>query len=129
MKEETSQDAGRDRCPNPGCDWHDPKKIPAGIRWYKKHGFYLNEQHGKMQRFICTNCRRSFSARTDSNEWYLHFDYISIPALAEAWMAGGSVKEIAKEYGISQQMVRTRLRRSDVSDEWELTDDDPPKAS
>lgn len=82
-----------------------------------------------MQRFICTNCRRSFSARTDSNEWYLHFDYISIPALAEAWMAGGSVKEIAKEYGISQQMVRTRLRRSDVSDEWELTDDDPPKAS
>lgn len=82
-----------------------------------------------MQRYICLNCHKSFSVRTDSSQWYLHFDYISIPALAQAWQAGGTVREIAKEYGISQQMVRTRLRRSDVFDEWELSDDDPPKAS
>lgn len=129
MSGETSLDAVRDRCPNPRCIWHNPKRIPEGMQWYRKHGYYFSEQHGKMQRFVCLNCHKSFSARTDTNEWYLHFDNISIPALAKAWLAGGSVKEIAKEYGISRQMVRTRLRRSDVSDEWELTDDDPPKAS
>lgn len=129
MSGETSLDASKDRCPNPKCIWHNPKRIPAGMQWYRKHGYYFSEQHGKMQRFVCLNCHKSFSTRTDTNEWYLHFDNISIPALAKAWLAGGSVKEIAKEYGISRQMVRTRLRRSDVSDEWELTDDDPPKAS
>ena len=129
MSGETSQDVPRNRCPNPRCVWHNPMRIPQGMQWYRKHGFYFSEQHGKMQRYICLNCHKSFSVRTDSNERYLHFDYISIPALAQAWQAGGSVREIAKEYGISQQMVRTRLRRSDVFDEWEVSDDDPPKAS
>ena len=135
MSGENGQDAGRDCCPNPECIWHDPEKIPKGKCWYRKHGFYFSEQHGKVQRYICNNCRKTFCPRTDSDEWYLHFDNISIPALAEAWLAGGTVQEIAREYGITQQMVRTRLKRSDANDVWELDygtedpGDDPPKAS
>ena len=91
------------------------------------------------------NCGRTFSARTSRKEWYLHYDDISIPSLAEAWLAGGSVKEIARNYGISRQMVVTRLKRSEELENLDFTDkdddfflrrdepdgpfDDPPKAS
>ena len=132
-------------CPNPDCIWSDPEKIPRGLVWYKKHGYYASGQHGRIRRFVCINCGRTFSARTNKKEWYLHYDDISISLLAEAWLAGGSVKEIARNYGISRQMVVTRLMRSDDVDELSLLDkdddlvlrvdepddppDDPPKAS
>ena len=145
MGERENPDEIMDHCPNPDCIWFDPAKIPEGLVWYRKHGYYESGQHGRIRRFYCINCGRTFSARTSSKEWYLHFDDISIPSLAEAWLAGGSVKEIARNYGISRQMVVTRLKRSDELEEFDFSNkdddlflrreepegplDDPPKAS
>ena len=145
MGEREGPDEIMEHCPNPDCIWFDPAKIPQGLVWYRKHGYYESGQHGRIRRFYCMNCGRTFSARTSRKEWYLHYDDISIPSLAEAWLAGGSVKEIARNYGISRQMVVTRLKRSDELEELDFSEkgddfflrreepegpvDDPPKAS
>lgn len=145
MGEQEKPDEIMDHCPNPDCIWYDPAKIPEGLMWYRKHGYYESGQHGRIQRFTCIRCGRTFSARTSRKEWYLHYDDISISSLAEAWLAGGSVKEIARNYGISRQMVVTRLKRSDDLEELGFSDkndvfflrtdepdkpfDEPPKAS
>ncbi len=123
----------RDCCPNADCSWHDPERIPKGKCWFRKHGFYFSEQHGRVQRYICIKCGKTFCQRTDSDKWYLHFDNISISALNKRWLIGESVKELAREYGITPQMVRTRLRRCDVfarsvDDGTKDPDDDPHEA-
>ncbi len=99
-------------CPNPDCPWHDPGKIPRGKRWYRRHGYYVSEQHGRITRYICLKCNKSFSDRTFSaDSYYLHFDDIDVSELEQAWLGGKPVGEIAKNLGISTGMVRTRLRR------------------
>lgn len=109
-----------DSCPNPDCLWHNPQRIPQGMKWYRNHGYYDSEQHGKVPRFICTRCQKSFSLRTENSDRYLHYDNIDISEVGKAWLAGDTLKEIARDYGISVSMVRTRLRRyctdNDIAD-------------
>lgn len=99
-------------CPNPGCPWHDPGKIPKGKRWYRRHGYYESAQHGMVMRFICLKCHRTFSERRFSEDsFYLHYDSVDATDIQLAWLEGDPVREIAKRHGISTGMVRTRLRR------------------
>ncbi len=99
-------------CPNPGCPWHDPGNIPRGMRWYRKHGFYKSAQLGKVRRFICLKCHRTFSERRFREDlFYLHYDSIDTSDIQLEWLEGNPVREIAKRHGISTGMVRTRLRR------------------
>ncbi len=112
MPKNISLRVGGECCPNPACLWHDPGKIPPGIRWYRKHGFYESAQHGRIGRYICLRCHKTFSERTRRlDSYYLHFDNIDISELGQAWLAGEPLREIAKRHGITINMVRTRLRR------------------
>ncbi len=99
-------------CPNPDCSWHDPGKIPKGEKWYRKHGYYESAQHGRIRRYICLKCHKTFSERTCGDDsYYLHFDDIDVSELGRAWLAGEPLKVIAARNGITVGMVRTRLRR------------------
>lgn len=98
-------------CPNPDCVWHRRQNIPEGRRWYRKHGYYYSAQHGMITRYICLNCNKTFSERSQVDDFYLHYDKYSILEIGRLWMSGQSLKEIAKKLGITVQMVRTRLRR------------------
>ena len=98
-------------CPNEKCRWHDTDRIHPGTRWYRLHGYYVSAQHGKIPRFRCLGCGRTFSVRSNLMHWYLHFDDIEIIEIGEAYLAGASLGKLAKDRGISINMVRTRLRR------------------
>ena len=98
-------------CPNPDCLWNDEKNIPDGGKWYLKHGYYTSQQHGKVARFICRNCRKTFSVRTNDENCYLHFDSYDVREIGSSYYGGTPQKTIAHKLGISAQMVRTRLRR------------------
>lgn len=118
-------------CPNPDCKWHDKGSIPHGIRWYRRHGFYESAQHGKIARYVCCNCSRTFSDRTFEKDFYLHFDGISVSDIGSAWLRGETEKAIAKERGITLQMVRTRLKRFDAYSQrmfegWEVAEPEDP---
>ncbi len=98
-------------CPNEKCRWHNPARIQDNTRWYRQHGYYYSAQHGKIPRFLCLGCGRTFSARTNLISWYLHFDDIEIVEIGEKYLSGASLGDLAKERGITINMVRTRLKR------------------
>ena len=122
-------------CPNPECQWHWKGSIPKGMRWYRKHGYYDSAQHGKIARYVCRNCHRTFSDRTLEKDFYLHFDEFSIFDIGLAWLKGETLRDIARERGITIQMVRTRLKRFEPYAEGQFGDlqvaesGDPDKAS
>ena len=123
-------------CPNPECQWHRKGSIPKGMQWYRKHGYYVSEQHGRIARYMCLNCHKTFSERTWQNNFYLHFDEYGILEIGMAWLRGETLKEIARKRGITIQMVRTRLKRFEPYAEgqfggWEVAEPsgDPDKAS
>ena len=113
-----------DSCPNPDCSWHDPQNIPPGVKWCRRHGYYDSGQHGKIPRYVCRNCHRTFSERTSHKDCYLHCDIDDLSALGRAWLAGETLGEIAREWGITVQMVRTRLKRLSISSTGQEKGDD-----
>ncbi len=105
------------------------------MKGYRRPGYYTSAQHGKIARFVCLNCHRTFSERTCQRDFYLHFDEFSILDIGQAWLKGETLQEIARDKGISIQMVRTRLNRfgpyvEGQSDGWEVAESgDPDRAS
>ena len=54
-------------CPNPTCsNFHSP---PAGKKWFTYHGTYHTKVVGKVTRYCCKLCGRTFGYRT------FHLDY------------------------------------------------------
>ena len=97
-------------CPNKKCRWHIPDRT-KNIKWYKLHGYYYSAQHGRIARFRCLGCGRTFSLRSNMVNRYLHYDDIEIDEIGFSYLAGASLCEMARERGISIGMVRTRLKR------------------
>ena len=61
-KAETCQMSDFPHCPNPSCpNYHCP---PAGNTWFAYHGSYMTKVVGKVTRYRCTNCGRTFGYRT-----------------------------------------------------------------
>ena len=98
-------------CPNPLCKWHHKFNLPQGERWYKNHGFYTTKQHEKIPRYVCNNCGRTFTLRTGAKHWYLRDDSINLLELGNQWANGSKICEMAKAYGVSTQVIKTRLKR------------------
>ena len=117
-------------CPNPLCKWHHkinlPKSSKAGAKegpnegsksgakeekWFRRHGYYTTKQHEKIPRYICNNCHKTFTLRTGENFWHLKDDALDVKELGRQWVGGSSICEIAKTYGVSEQVISTRIRR------------------
>lgn len=124
-----SQGTEMDSCPYPDCSWHDPSNIPPGMHWCRRHGYYDSGQHGKIPRYVCRNCNRTFSERTKDKDCYLHYDEADLTELGKAWLAGETLGDIAREWGITIQMVRTRLKRLSISSVGRDPEDDSTDAS
>ncbi|MBQ7643976.1 MAG: hypothetical protein IJS84_02995 [Spirochaetales bacterium] len=98
-------------CPNRKCIWYNPNRLPKESRWYRLHGYYNSAQHERIPRFRCLRCGTTFSARTGRSTHYLHFDDIEFSDVGERYLAGASLCEIARDHGVSVQMIRIRLHR------------------
>ena len=98
-------------CPNPKCSYHDEKNIPKDRKWYNNHGYYYSLQHGKVARFVCLKCKKTYSVRTYDENRYLHFDSFDVKEIGSKYYDGEPKTMIARKMGISAQMVRTRLKR------------------
>lgn len=54
-----------DRCPKPGCSYHNPVNIPKGRKqWFLWRGFSETERHGQVQQYLCQGCGSFFSETT-----------------------------------------------------------------
>ena len=111
--QEQDQDVVTIRCPNKTCDYHRPEEVEKGTKMFRKHGYYVSAQHGRIPRYMCLKCGKTFSPRTGDDNYYLHFDGFDIEEIGEAYYSGQNQKDIARKKGISIQMVRTRIKRFD----------------
>ena len=98
-------------CPNPDCSLHEEKNVPEDGKWYLNHGYDYSLQHGRVARFICLKCGKTFSARTYDENRYLHFDGFDVREIGTKYYEGEPQRQIARRMGISAQMVKTRLKR------------------
>ena len=58
-----------------------------------------------------------------------NYDEADLTELGKAWLAGETLGDIAREWGITIQMVRTRLKRLSISSVGRDPEDDSTDAS
>ena len=113
INQKKDKDVVNIRCPNKNCEYHKPEEVAEGTKMFRKHGYYTSAQHGRIPRFVCLKCGKSFSPRTNDENYYLHYDGFDIDEIGSAYYSGENQKEIARKRGITIQMVRTRIKRFD----------------
>jgi len=95
-------------CPNARCAMHNP---PQGSRLsYVKIGFHKTKVAGKVQRYKCLHCGKTFSDRTFSIDYYVKKS-ISYAELFERTAAGECVSRAGRNLGCSFASAQNRLDR------------------
>ena len=95
-------------CPNSKCPFHQPD--PA---WrYTKIGFFERpSDHRRFRRFRCQHCRRSFSTRTFSADYWLRYRRL-FPRIANLSVNGPGLRQVGRILDISHATVGRHLARA-----------------
>ena len=94
-------------CPYKACSHH--VRPPAGP-WWSHDGFHDTKCFGKVQRFRCDACGRSFSTQTFSLDYYAkrRIDYRRLERLGASSV---SVRALGRDLGCSPDSVLNRFDR------------------
>lgn len=101
-------------CPNPECPCHD-YLIARKNDWKALHGTYESAVYGRVRRYRCRFCGKTFTERLESRNYRLHRDDIDIGELFRLWCSGASVNQLARKFHCTTSMVKTRIRRGSKS--------------
>lgn len=95
-------------CPNPACPYH--LKAPGSPAWFSHRGSYLTKSAGKIRRFYCTCCKRGFSERTFSIDYYTKklVDYRKLLTLLSSSMG---LRQISRFTSLSLATLSNRYER------------------
>ena len=94
-------------CPNPACDSH----ANPGTWRFRKKGFYEREcSPRRIQRYVCSSCRRSFSSQTFSTTYWLKKPHLLGP-LFHRLVGCSALRQIAREFGMSHSSVQRQTER------------------
>jgi len=94
-------------CPNPLCVYH---KDAPNDWWFRFHGYYSTKIFGRIPRFLCTGCRKSFSSQTFSIEYYVK-KRVPLRDLFLRHAEAQSCRAISRALHISPGTVQNRLDR------------------
>jgi transposase-like protein len=95
-------------CPNASCIHH---RVPEGTYTaYSFLGYYCTKAHGKIPRFICSSCGRTFSAQTFSLSYYLKKAEV-FAAIDGRLCNGEGIRAIGRELGQSCASISNRIGR------------------
>lgn len=94
-------------CPNPQCAYH--QEAPS-TPWAYAIGWYVTKAFGKVRRFRCTHCGRSFSTQTFSTHYYLK-RIVSYRDVLQRLAGGESLRGMGRALGCSLSLLTNRLER------------------
>ena len=94
-------------CPNTVCQNHHH---PHGKRWYKPFGWYDTKAHGKVKRYACRRCGKSFSEQTFRLSYYLHLN-INFKDLFYRISACEGVRAMARYFQVTDKVIANRVGR------------------
>ena len=94
-------------CPNPDCDSH----ATPGTWRFRKKGFYERKcTPRRIQRYVCSSCRRNFSSQTFSTTYWLKRPHHLGP-LFHRLVGCSALRQIAREFGMSHSSVQRQTER------------------
>jgi lambda repressor-like predicted transcriptional regulator len=94
-------------CPNPGCAYH---KAAPDRPWAWATGWYATKAFGKVRRYRCSCCGKSFSTQTFSTHYYLK-RILSYRELLYRLAAGESLRGMSRSLGCSLSLLANRFER------------------
>lgn len=93
-------------CPDSSCSNHAPN---SSTQWFDYHGAYLSCGR-RVQRYRCRSCRRTFSERTLSIDYWTHFS-LDYAMLIHLFAAGCSVRALSRLFSTSVKTIQNRFSR------------------
>ena len=94
------------RCPRSSCPNHSPDR---SLQWFDYHGRY--ESCGQsIQRYRCRLCRRTFSRRTLSIDYWTHF-HVDYKLVITLFSSGFSVRALARFFDTTVKTIQNRFSR------------------
>jgi transposase-like protein len=94
-------------CPNPECRNYSH---PASTDWYQKRGHYPTYVSGPVPRFRCKSCRKGFSSRTFSIDYYAK-KKVSYLFIYTQINSGAGIRNIARNLEVRDSLVTNRIHR------------------
>jgi transposase-like protein len=95
-------------CPNFLCKLH--RKDNMKKEWFRWHGKYMTKTFGKVQRFLCTSCKRTFSIQTFSIDYYAK-KKINYRELLKKLISTSNQRDISRDFKVSLGTVRNKIFR------------------
>jgi transposase-like protein len=97
-------------CPHSHCDLHNPKHPGLQKAWYVHNGSHMTKVVGAVPRYRCQACRRTFSDRTFSIDYYTK---ITIPydQVFSRLSSSESLSSIARNLAVHAPAIQNRLDR------------------
>jgi transposase-like protein len=94
-------------CPNTRCDAHHE---PPGYRWYVKHGTYVTDLKGTIQRYKCLHCRSGFSEQTFNIDYYAK-RALSYRCLVRLLTSCCSIRAAGRYFGRDHKTITNKIMR------------------
>ncbi len=95
-------------CPNPQCRNHN--NPPTGKVWFWKKGFAFTKRDGKVQRFQCKECLKTFSLSYFTIDHCVH-KRLSCARILSHLISGSGIRDMARAMNCSPHMITHRLQR------------------
>ena len=95
-------------CPHRDCSYH--RKEEKRPDWYRPWGSYQTRTFGRVLRFRCRSCGRTFSVQTFSLDYYAK-KKVDYSRVFDQIITAGGVRDIARQEGISTGVVKNRTAR------------------
>ncbi len=96
-------------CPNPKCVFHNAREADYSKHWYR-YGYHNTKVVGKVRRFKCKACHKSFSERTFSVHYYTKKN-LDLKAISMAVKRSESVNSIGRQLGCNWDSITNRINR------------------
>lgn len=106
-------------CPNEKCSFHLNSDVPGkfSIRFYWSNGWAKTECHPyRVRQFRCRFCQRSFRYTCFKLDYKEQKPGLN-PKIFSYYFCGVSNREIARQIGTSEHLIRIRLKKMD---QWSL---------
>jgi lambda repressor-like predicted transcriptional regulator len=94
-------------CPNSHCVWHSNA---PDFAWAKPKGFYTTKAFGRVQRYQCAACHRTFSSQTFSLAYYVKRP-VALPDIVARLVSGESLRAMSRNLAVSLNLLSNRIDR------------------
>jgi hypothetical protein len=96
-------------CPNPDCLRNSPMTC-EGERWWRLRGHYESKAHGRVRRYLCKTCGKSFSERIFHVDYYAKRVDINLRDLLFHYCNGFSQRALAEHFCCTTRTIAHKLQ-------------------